>query len=284
MSIFVLSLDIIARIIIYPPRSNFTVKKNIEDSNNEKHNPLIFENLNFTMSDGYVIHGTIVYNKTISNKFVIYSHGWSNNRYSGLKYLDPYLNKGFNFFMYDLRGCGQNEKFLCSMGENESADLLEIIDLLSDKYGQDIQISLHGESLGSFSSLYVLKDAPQVKSCVSNCGYTSIKDVIKDNMKKHHISPIFYNPLQLYIKIRYNLNFNDYSALDSVSHSNTPLLIINGTEDTTVNKRMAKLIYDKSTSENKSLFYFDGAEHVRCQRSNPVRYKKIVENFLDSID
>jgi hypothetical protein len=276
-------LDALTRIIIYPKVSHSAMDNIINDPNNENHNPLNYSDLDFVMNDSYIIHGTMVLNKSKSNKFVIYTHGWGNNRLSGLKYMDPYLEEGYNFYMYDLRGSGENSDFLVSMGENESFDLLQIIKALRERYDNDINISLHGESLGAFSSLLVLNDSPLIKSCVVDSAYTSIEDVLKTNMRERNIPVILYYPIQLFAKLRYNLNFSRYNALESVNHSNTPLLIINGIDDTTVIKEMAKDLYDSSISINKKLYYFEGAEHIQSQQSNPERYKKIVIRFIQSI-
>jgi fermentation-respiration switch protein FrsA (DUF1100 family) len=281
--LFVLLIYATTRLITYPNFYHPSMEIPIKDLNNENHNPLNYKQLDFVMNDGYVIHGTMILNQFKSNKFLIYTHGWANNRLSGLKYMDPYLDEGYNFYMYDLRGCGENENYLISMGENESSDLLQIIRALKESYDYDISISLHGESLGGFSSLLVLKDCPFIKFCLTDSAYTSIENVIKTILKRSRIPLFIYNPLQLYVKLRFHFNFNNYNALESVNHSSCPLLIINGTDDTTVTKQMSQEIYDASISLNKKVYYFDGAGHIQSQKSNPERYQKVVSKFLKLI-
>ena len=46
------------------------------------------EDLNFTLEDGYLIHGTFIKSPTPSNKYIILSHGYRYSRLGGVKYID----------------------------------------------------------------------------------------------------------------------------------------------------------------------------------------------------
>lgn len=283
--LFLIGLETIARIIIYPPNvPSFTMSSNIKDPNNDSHNPLSFEDLDLTMKDGYRINGTMVWSDKNSKKFVIYSHGWTNNRKSGLKYLDPYLDNNYNFYMYDLRGCGENSPYKITMGEMESSDLIEIIEDIRSLYGDDIKLALHGESLGSFTSMMVLKDVSNIEFCVSDCGYSSIEDVITSNLKEHHIPGFIYHPLSQYVRLRFKENWHDFDARTSLSQSKTPLLLMQGMLDETVHPWMTEALYKSSIASIKEVHYFEDAAHVKSQKSEPIRYKKIMIDFIDRVE
>ena len=59
--------------------------------------------------EGYVLHVMLCRNPVVSDKYIIISHGHTDNRYGDLKYMKMYLDLGFNCVVYDLRGHGENE-------------------------------------------------------------------------------------------------------------------------------------------------------------------------------
>ena len=58
----------------------------------------------------YELHVTLVKNPVETDKYVIISHGFKSNRYGAVKYVDTYMDLGFNCIIYDLRDHGENEK------------------------------------------------------------------------------------------------------------------------------------------------------------------------------
>ncbi len=135
------------------------------------------EDWNVITRDGYLLHGTIIYSVPVSSghctlssqhctmssrtcfgisHWVIITHGWTNRRTETHKYVHMFHNLGFNCYIYDLRNHGVNKKSWTSMGPIESRDIIDIAAALRSRFGSDISIGLHGESLGSASSVLAL--------------------------------------------------------------------------------------------------------------------------------
>ena len=76
----------------------------------------------------YDLHVTLVKNPIPSDKYVIISHGFKSNRYGAVKYVDSYIDLGFNCIIYDMRDHGENEKAAVSLGQFESEDLYKLIE------------------------------------------------------------------------------------------------------------------------------------------------------------
>ena len=106
--------------------------------------------------DGYVLHVQLCRNPQPSGKYVIITHGYTDNRFGMLKYMKLYLDRGYHCIIYDLRGHGINQPFVCTYGTLEGKDLFELI-LDTRKRYEDIEIlGLHGESLGSATTVTAL--------------------------------------------------------------------------------------------------------------------------------
>lgn len=59
-------------------------------------------NYTVTADDGYVLHAELLKNPKPSDKYVIISHGYTDNSMGDLKYAKMYLDLGFNCIIYDL--------------------------------------------------------------------------------------------------------------------------------------------------------------------------------------
>ena len=66
------------------------------------------EDYTVVSEDGYVLHALFVKNPADTDRYVILTHGYTDNRYGTLKYMKIYLDLGFNCICYDLRGHGEN--------------------------------------------------------------------------------------------------------------------------------------------------------------------------------
>ena len=83
------------------------------------------EETTFEMRDGYIIHGDVSLND--KSKFIIFAHGHGSTREGAYKYTKIFYDLGYSLVMYDERGHGDNERVPCTMGFNESKDLVEIV-------------------------------------------------------------------------------------------------------------------------------------------------------------
>lgn len=99
--------------------------------------------------DGYVLHAQLCRNPKPSDRYVILSHGYTDNQMGMLKYMRLYLDRGYNCVIYDLRGHGKNAKAICTYSVQEGKDLYEMIRDTRTRYPDLKVLGLHGESLGA---------------------------------------------------------------------------------------------------------------------------------------
>ena len=58
---------------------------------------------------------------------------------------------------------------------------------LSERYGKDIFLGLHGESLGAATTVRAMMYHPGVKFAVADCGFADIENVLEGVMKYSHL-------------------------------------------------------------------------------------------------
>ena len=132
--------------------------------------------------DGYQLNCTSVSSKDTrgTGKYVIISHGHKSNKYAMVKFVDPYIELGFTCIIYDQRAHGANAKALCSMGGWEAQDLYFLINDTYSRFGDVKVLGLQGESMGSSTSLNVLRYTEKVDFIVSDCAMESLKYMVHD--------------------------------------------------------------------------------------------------------
>lgn len=284
--LIIIVADVSSRKVIYPLHKSLKMSEIIVKEEDEWRD---FDNkdkeeVDFILNDNYIIHGTMVYNDRNSKKFIIHTHGFGFTRYGGIKYLNAFFNVGYNVYLYDLRSHGANISGPVGMGEVESDDLAQIIRLFKIKYGSDTILGLHGESLGAFTSLMVLKYKPSIAFIIEDCSYSDTIRELKYQMKRNRISPFMFKIVVLVARVKYGQHWSDYDARNIVKSTNIPICFIHGNKDTFTPAWMARDLYEACDfKENKELIYFDGAGHAKSETSDPQKYVNEIKSFIKNL-
>lgn len=233
--------------------------------------------------DGYELHAFYIPAKAESNRFVILSHGYTYSRYGAVKYLKLFREYGFHCIIYDDRGHGENKPYKCTFGLLESKDLLALIDYTYKRFGNDISLGLHGESMGSGLQIMALQYHPKLDFIVNDCGYAVLTDVLTEKMQTDlHLAPFLLPWLSLCARIFYGFSYYDVRPIDNLSDNHVPICFIHGADDKFIDKNHSERMY-RATQGYKELHLFDGADHALSCLTDPARYKKVLFSFLDRI-
>ena len=215
-------------------------------------------------------------------KYMILTHGFRSNRYGSVKYLDVYISLGFRCIIYDVRGFGDNAKTTVSLGQFESEDLALLIEDTRRRYGEDIEIGLHGESMGSAISLSVLRRKPKVRVVVADCGFANLYDLLHDGIGPRALRPL-YPYMNLIVKLRYGFDMRKTSPVDAVRENDVPICLIHGAEDVYVPPVNSRRVAEAQKGY-KELHLVPGAPHAKARETLGVEaYREIVETFLKNI-
>ena len=234
-----------------------------------------------TAPDGYLLNAEFIPAKEPSNRYMILSHGYSSNRLGSVKYLHMYRDFGCNCVIYDDRAHGENAETYCTLGLKESDDLLAVLKDTYRRFGSDIRVGLHGESMGSALTLLALGKKPNVKFAVIDCGFANLQDVIKGKLKKDfHLPAFFCYPGDLVCKLRFGYWSPEVRPIDVLKENEIPLCFMHGTADTFIPCSHSQQMHEANKGYSE-LHLFPGAEHARAIGSDEARYRSIVKKFIE---
>ena len=235
--------------------------------------------------DGYELHCAKISTPetTGTGKYLIYSHGHQSNMYSASKYCDSYIALGFTCIIYDQRGHGANEKAICSMGGFEAQDLNFLIEDTYTRYGDVDILGLQGESMGTSTSLNVLKYTDKVDFVVADCGFESLKFMVHDMYNDMYLYP-FGTCADIGFKLLYGIDDAEVSGIDALKGKGVPILFIHGADDDWIDVQNSEDMYAEAQKYcYTELWLVPGAKHARSRQvAGEAEYRSHIESFLES--
>ena len=232
--------------------------------------------------DGYLLGAQFLPNPVPSGRYVIISHGYTDNRCGSLKYVRLYLDLGFNVILYDLRGHGLNEPAFCTYSVRERKDLLAVILDTRERYPGISLLGLHGESLGAATSVAVLESKPPVDFVVADCGFSDISPVLKNALRGMRLPPLLVPLASLFAKFRYGYSFAGMRPVDCLKDNRVPILFIHGAEDSFILPEHSETM-SRATAGYSEVRLIPGAAHALSVVTDPAAYRGYVEAFLRTV-
>lgn len=254
-------------------------------------------NLNWVEEYGYEKHyiisdrgeklvGYLMKAKEESDLYVFGAHGYRSygkKEFCGVA--QYYLSKGINVFFPDHVASGESEGTHCTFGYHEVSDCMKWLYYMTESFGKDIRIILHGVSMGcaTVTMMSGRDDLPQnVKMTVADCGFTRATQLFSDKLKnmglpssKHLISAVnFAN------KRRLGFDFNDLRPVDSVKNAKLPVLFIHGSDDGLVPCYMVHELFEACGSEFKDILIVEGADHAQSFMKGRQEYENKLGDFI----
>ncbi len=220
-------------------------------------------------------------------KAVICFHGYTSkgmSDYIGLS--DYYLKRGYAMLLPDARAHGESEGEYIGFGCLDRKDALVWIHWLIQEVGEDVEIVLHGTSMGGATVLMTsgLELPAQVKGIVSDCGFTSPKEVFTHVLNSMYHLPAFpvIQGADIMNKKLAGYGMDECNAKREVAHAKVPILFIHGSNDTFVPTHMCNEIYDCCASPKKKLIV-EGAAHAESYYKDTEKYEQALNEFFGEI-
>ncbi|MBQ8856565.1 MAG: alpha/beta hydrolase [Lachnospiraceae bacterium] len=236
--------------------------------------------------DGLKLHGTW-FPQEECKKVVVCFHGYTSQGmkdYIGLS--GYYLKNGYAMLLVDERAHGQSEGTHIGFGCLDRHDALKWINWVIEKCGENVEILLHGTSMGGATVLMTsgLELPKQVKGIVSDCAFTSPKEVFSHVLKSMYHIPAF--PI-MQIADFMNRKLSGYgldecNAAREVKKAEVPILFIHGSGDTFVPCSMCETIYKNCASPKKKLI-IEGAAHAESYYKDTKAYENALTEFIGGI-
>lgn len=240
-----------------------------------------------TSRDGLKLHGVYFPGMQNTDKVVICFHGYTSqcmSDYIGLS--DYYLKHGFGMLLVDARAHGQSEGTYIGFGCPDRFDALGWIDWIVENCGEQMQILLHGISMGGATVLMTsgLELPKQVKGVISDCGFTSPKAVFT-----HVLHTMYHLPAFPMIPIADRINrkkagygLDECNAAREVRKAKVPILLIHGEDDSFVPCQMCDEIYENCASPKKKLIIAKAA-HAESYYKDMAAYEQALDDFIGGV-
>lgn len=236
--------------------------------------------------DGLKLHGTH-FPGSNGKKLVICFHGYTSEGmkdYIGLS--GYYLKQGFGMLLVDERAHGSSEGEYIGFGCLDRQDALKWINWAIREYGEEVEILLHGTSMGGATVLMTsgLELPKQVKGIISDCGFTSPKHVFSHVLKSmYHIPAFPIIQIADYVnKKKAGYGLDECNAAREVKKAKVPILMIHGDGDTFVPCSMCEEIYQNCASQ-KSKLIVSGAAHAESYYKDTIAYERALNEFIEGV-
>lgn len=252
------------------------------------YNSVSKEDITLKSFDGLNLTSTLIMNENPTNKFIILVHGVSICYVGSLKYFDIFYKNGFNVLIVNQRRHGKSEGKYSTYGFYEKYDVNMWIEYLKSRFGNDIILGLHGESMGAGTVMETIPLNDSIKFVIEDCGYSNFHELIgfqithayKNRLVRKTLRPslIFAN---FFMKTKAKFSMKKIVPIDIVSSTSLPMMFIHGKEDYFVPWYMAVDLYKAKTKGYKELYLVEGAKHAEALEVNKILYEKKIMTFIE---
>jgi len=214
---------------------------------------------------------------------VLYLHGVSESKISGLPMADLLCGAGFLVMLYDARRHGDSGGRFCTYGFYEKHDAGTIISYLQSRADLRLgRIGLFGTSMGAAVALQVAATDPRVAAVVAESGFDRLRSVFDDYQRRMIKLPFHYLRNIVIMRSEQLAHFkaSAVSPADSVGRIRIPLLLMHGTADPLIRPSYSQQVFDRA-NEPKELWMIQGATHSNTFQAGGDEYRRIVAGFFE---
>lgn len=234
--------------------------------------------------DGLRLYGALLEN--YSDKIVICVHGFTGSGKKDFASLaQAYYKNGYNVLLVDNRAHGQSEGKYVGFGVLDRFDLRNWVKYVINRFGSNVQVFLHGISMGAATVLMASSIMPKnVRGIIADCGFTSVYEIFEYVLKRdYHLPkfPIIYLT-NIMSKIRAGYGYKDVNTTAEIARSDIPILFIHGENDEFVPLWMTMKNYSHCKAYNE-LFIVRESEHAESHYIDKKGYERRILTFIEKI-
>lgn len=192
---------------------------------------------------------------------------------------------GFNALVVDQRAHGRSGSSTITFGIKERRDCMCWIAYANHRFGTEKPIILSGLSMGAATVLMAAGlNLPENVSCImADSPYSAPSAIIEKVCADRHYPVALCRPfIHFGAWLFGQFKLDECTAKDAVKASYIPILLIHGEDDRLVPCSMSYEIA-ASCAGNAAVHTFPDAGHGLCYLIDPIRYEKVVYEFLRSI-
>lgn len=191
---------------------------------------------------------------------------------------------GFNALVIDQRAHGESDGVTITFGIRERRDCEVWVKYAAERFGPQTPIILSGLSMGAATVLMASDlELPNVVAIMADSPYSApIAIIMKVCQDLHYPTAICKPFIYLGAWLYGHFHLGSCCAKDAVCNTKIPILLIHGEDDRLVPCDMSSEI-KASCASRAEVHTFPGAGHGLCYITDPVRYERVIFDFLRSI-
>lgn len=234
-------------------------------------------------SFGYTLKAVLV-EPHETNRYIIIAHGVTQSKTNSVKYMNLFLDRGFNAVIYDHRRHGESGGKTTSYGYYEKFDLKSVVDWLKAEKGPELFLGIHGESMGAATLLLyagMLEDGADFY--VADCPFSDFSEQLAYRIKeevKFFPAKLLLPLAGLVLRIRDRYSLRDLSPISVIEHIKNPILFIHSTKDDFILPYMTQALFEQKQGPKK-LFIAENGLHAQSYSQNRDEYEKVLDEFLE---
>lgn len=225
---------------------------------------------------GEKLKGFYYDNGAQGKKIVFIVHGYRSEHVDTVApFYDYYKSRGIDIFACDNTAHGESGGHFVGYDYLDSQNCLLWISYLKHKFGPDIEIILHGFSMGGATVLQMSSMCPDnVKFIIDDSGYMDAAVSLKAN-----IGPM-YQPMRLLNKAIAGYDLKDTNVVESMMNSKLPILFVHGYDDKLVPFEIGEQLYNLYEGPKDCLF-LEETKHIEAIYTSPELYEEKMDSFIE---
>ncbi len=173
--------------------------------------------------------------------------------------------------------------YLTDPANGNYTNMVRLIDDTYRRYGKDIYLGLHGESLGSATTITALRHRPDVRFAIADCGFADLETVLTDIASSLHMGRSTVWMTWLGTRVKHRVSIFKIRPIRGLRDNKVPVMFIHGLEDTYIPPRHSRRMY-RAVTAYKELHLIPGATHAASVLTAPEDYRRYVTGFLKKVE
>lgn len=244
-----------------------------------------YEEISIRSDDGYLLRGKLFRSRPENDKLVIAVHGYHGGSLADMaRFEEMYRQCGCDALYVSLRVHEDSEGKWITFGSRESLDLIEWCRTMAVLYGREVQIWLHGVSMGASSVIMAAgrQHLPsQVRGIVADSPYDSTEAVLRGILPRHSRMDraVGFAGRNFCSIIFARTNLKKETPLAMAPGARIPCLFIRGDADQLIPPSCLESLLGAYGGE-KECWIVQGATHICAFAKDPDGYQERFSAFV----
>lgn len=218
------------------------------------------------------------------DKCVLIEQGRAESLLYDYYFAKPYKEAGCNVLVIDTRANGKSEGKYVGVGIPESRDIPRWINYITETYPANKEFYIHGICIGSAAAVLAAAkdDFPTcVRAIIAEGTFHSFYESFKEHLIELH-KPTFPIMMQIRLicKIHIGIDIKKQSPINCIDKIKVPFMLLCGKEDIYSRPAKCQSLFDKCSSEQKKIVWFDKGGHSHLRIINEEKYDNEVKTFI----